>query len=238
MTYKVITLDTTGTDVYGIFKYCNGSINYDTYYRFLEEYNKIEPTDTLAINITTLDGTLSYILMICNIICNHEGKTIARVSKCAMNGGALIALMCDEIHMDANGCLGSFDPYISSYMFYAPVHKMLSAFDRHRDTNWICDIGYTVSQEMASGFEDQVRAILSRKYTIEQVAEIMDVFYFNAHRNSPIFILQFPRCIIYKVVAAKNLNADREDGEQQTMSLFSQYIKKKMSNRQDDKQSE
>jgi len=48
---KIMTLDTEGNNVYGAFKYGQGYINDDTYFKFIDEYNKCDPKELIILNI-------------------------------------------------------------------------------------------------------------------------------------------------------------------------------------------
>lgn len=225
---KTITLDTDGSSVYGAFKYGQGYINDDTYYRFLEEYNKCQSNDTIILNICSSSGSLPFVLMIANVMRNHEGKTIARVTKNAMSGGTLIALMCDEIEINRNGCLGPFDPFMASKMFYVQFPYMQKTFKKHKEENWICDLGYNMTNEISEVFERKIRQMLSTKYDEDTINELFEIFYYNAYPDMPIFVHEIPKCINYKVINSGDDNSRSDSGEQPTMSLFSQMMKSRL----------
>jgi hypothetical protein len=73
--------------------------------------------------------------------------------------------MCDEISIDRNGCLGPFDPTMSSMLFYTPVKNMIGILEKYKDNNWICDMGYTLSCGTVTAFEEKVKQMLTKKYT-------------------------------------------------------------------------
>jgi len=162
--------------------------------------------------------------MIANVMKNHEGKTIAKVSKNAMSGGTLIALMCDEIEINRNGCLGPFDPFMASKMFYVQFPYMMKTFKKHKEDNWICDLGYNMTNEISDVFEKKIRQMLSKKYDNDAINEMFQVFYYDAYPDMPIFVDEIPKCINFKVTNNYD-NTNDANNEQPTMSLFHQMVK-------------
>lgn len=230
MATRTINLETEGTNVYGIFKYGQGCVDHNTYYKFVEEYQKCDPDDEITININTLDGYLSYVLMICNIVKNHKGRTIGKITKCALNGGTLIALMCDEMHIDKNGCLGPFDPAMSSLM-YTPVKDMINTFDKYQNNSWVCDMGSQMSKNIVVSFERKVRDMLLKKYTDTETNNIMKVFYTDSLTNCPIFVDELPSFLKFKITNGKKGKLETQDVEKEepSMSFFMQMMQKRNS---------
>jgi len=62
----------------------------------------------------TPGGSIFYTMMISKLIKNYPGKIRAFIPSYSMSGGTILALSCNEVHMNEVSCMGPVDPQLGS----------------------------------------------------------------------------------------------------------------------------
>lgn len=191
---KTITINTTSTsDFFGLYSF---GINDKTYHRFMNDYDKVDLNEDLTINLVTQGGSLSYSLQIANIIKNHKGRTIAKVERYALSGGSLIALTCDEIHLDRCASLGPIDPQNS--LLSLPINKLLPSLELYKDDAMYYNFGYHYFKNIENSFLLKLKKLLD-KFNDDQMNELLKVFYNGCDHNLPIFADELPNFLNIRI---------------------------------------
>jgi len=191
---KIIKIDTSHND--GLFGLYQSGISQKTYENFLMDYSKLEPTDDFTLSIYTNGGSMFYTILIANILTNHKGRITALITKYAMSGGALLAIMCDSIQMSESACLGCID-----LQMHLPIKHVLPTLTNFRHRNVLCSLGYDLLSSYETTYETKIKSLLIKKYSKEEVEKIYDFFCNHTDHAIPIFPHELPSLIkVYSYV--------------------------------------
>jgi ClpP class serine protease len=131
-----------------------------------------DPSLPIDLILHTPGGLVLAAEQIANALARHKGKVTVIVPHYAMSGGALLAVVADEIVMDENAVLGPVDPQIGQY----PAASILSAVQR-KDINKVDDETLILA-DIARKAVDQVKATIRRLaccvYTEEEASRLAD----------------------------------------------------------------
>lgn len=182
---KIINIDTTMND--GFFGLYQSGISHKTYEQFLKDYSKLSSVDDFTLKLYTSGGSMFYTILIANILSNHTGKITALITKYAMSGGTLLALMCDEIQMTESACLGCIDLQV-----HLPIKHVLPTLTNFRHTNFLCSLGYDLLSSYENTYEVKIKSLLSKKYDEDDLEEIYEFFCNHTDHEIPIFMDELP----------------------------------------------
>ncbi len=140
------------------------------YSNFTDAYKRYSDVDDLTIEITTFGHMNVYAMMIANILSRHKGNVVARIPKCAMSGGNIIALACTELHMTSYATFGSFDSTVSPFALSMNHANNLNI--QPEFPILFCSYFKSVHNSTISN----IRNILQRRYNEEQLDAIFEVF--------------------------------------------------------------
>jgi len=89
-------------------------VTYNQFLLRLKEIEKLYETrdQEIHIHLHTPGGELFFGKLIAMAIYEWPGKTIAHIHSYSASAGTLIAIACDEIHMDHHSMLGPIDPQV------------------------------------------------------------------------------------------------------------------------------
>lgn len=80
------------------------------------------------IHLRTPGGDLFFAMLIAHTISEWKGRVIAHIHSYSASGGTLIALACNEIHMNSTSVLGPIDPQAPAKTSYYSVTDFLQIF--------------------------------------------------------------------------------------------------------------
>ena len=200
---KYIKIDTSMND--GFFGLYQSGISQKTYENFLKDYSKLSPTDDFTLSIYTNGGSMFYTVLIANILSNHRGKITALITKYAMSGGTLLALMCDNIQMTENACLGCID-----LQLHLPIKHVLPTLTNFRHTNFFCSLGYDLLFSYESTYETRIKSLLSKKHSREDSDIIYEFFCNHTDHEIPIFFNELPNKINVSLYTAEEKQENPE----------------------------
>lgn len=169
-------------------------IDEKTYRSFVDQYMLYKETDDLIIDIKTQGGSLTYSLLISEIISRHKGQTTAHIAYNAFSGGTIIALACNKIKMTRAAAVTCIDPQ-SSYIG-SIRHAERPLLDATSQSGWIgliSNILINYYDETNKHFESKMMAILQRRYSRESAAILFDFFTRSHPHDTPLTIYVLPK---------------------------------------------
>jgi len=146
-----------------------------------------------------------YTVLIANILSNHKGKITALITKYAMSDGTLLALMCDNIQMTENACLGCID-----LQLHLPIKHVLPTLTNFRHTNVFCSLGYDLLFSYESTYETRIKSLLSKKHSKEDSDIIYEFFCNHTDHEIPIFFNELPNNINVSLYTAEEKQENPE----------------------------
>lgn len=184
----------------------DGTITSDTYLPFKKLFENAVKTSELerqgrsrwwstastpgpiTIELTSYGGCATTTLMIANLISCSPERVICEVKDYAFSGGAVIALVCDEIKMTSSAVIGQIDPQITVDSTILGGGRTFATRDYPdvlreavKDSGTIrhsvhdAYVGHT-SQQYHEYYSSMVRKLLNRKHPQEQVDAIIALF--------------------------------------------------------------
>jgi len=204
----------------GFFGLYQSGISQKTYENFLKDYSKLSQTDDFTLSLYTNGGSMFYTILIANILSNHKGKITALITKYAMSGGTLLALMCDNIQMTENACLGCID-----LQLHLPIKHVLPTLTNFRHTNFFCSLGYDLLSSYENTYEVKIKSLFKRKYYKEDADSIYDFFCNHTDHEIPIFLNELPieiNVFLYTEEEQEKSEVKRDDNDamRQMMSMM------------------
>ncbi|MDC3332855.1 hypothetical protein OAV62_01295 [bacterium] len=174
---KLIIIDTTSTGLFSM-----GGINQSVYTKFMNDYSKLELDDDFELIITTPGGDMFYVLLIAKVLQCHQGNIMASIPRFAMSGGSLIALMCDQIYINAYACMGPIDLQMSIFS----IQTVLPVMEQWKETNSVIGIVYSMMSKYQTDYSAQLRDLLVSRYSVDEIDELL-VLFFSREHSMPIF---------------------------------------------------
>ena len=173
---QVIVIDTTEGGWF------SSGIDCKCYQRFMSEYEKLDDSLPLTIKITSTGGNVFYTLLIANAVAKYPHHTTAEISRYAMSGATVIALMCDTIKMTSTACLGPIDLQMT-----LPVKAVLPTVAKWKESSFICGIVHDVFNGFQTDYLQNLRATLKLKWDDAVIEKIISYFYDRFQHDTPIF---------------------------------------------------
>ncbi len=178
------------------------NITYDTFLNDITQLDKVceltKQTSKLKVHIKTKGNDISNYLAIANVISQYKEETVAVIDRFALSGGTLLCLLCDRIEMKEHALLGRISAY--NYMPFNSTHIIKA--QEAVDMSWTKVI-FEYLIDMEKCVVDQFKKMLLRKYTAEEVDEIIQFFIYGGSHNVPIYYDQLPEVIKKKVTIIK-----------------------------------
>lgn len=186
-----------------------GGINEQTYIDFVKCYKKFGKEDEISVDIESSGGDVMYSLMIADILSRHEGNTIAKVRTQALSGGSIIALGCKTLMMTSYASLSPLDQQLFGVLPIKHLKPAVADVDKLFNKEGFTEPTYlqiftkcmtSYLSEVGTSFDLRLRKILERKYSKEEVAEILLTFTRKYDRRFPIMIDELPTCIDVQIL--------------------------------------
>lgn len=163
------------------------------YQDFVDQYMLYKDTDDLIISIKTSGGSLTYSMLISEIISRHKGCTVAQIEYNAFSGGTIIALACNKIKMTRTAAVSCIDPQ-SSYVG-SVRHARGPLLRGSTQQGWIGLISEILTNyydETDKNFSKQMLVILQRRYDPETTDKLFNFFTQSHPHDTPLTIYMLP----------------------------------------------
>lgn len=154
------------------------SVSEVTYNNFLTRLKEIEKLygnrdQEIHIHLHTPGGELFFGKLIAMAIYEWPGRTIAHIHSYSASAGTLIAVSCDDIHMDHHSMLGPVDPQIKfkndefeiSIVNYLEISKTTSVNNERKLDNFLHCIRVSFFQQIMDEFLGLLTTILNKNYS-------------------------------------------------------------------------
>lgn len=167
------------------------SISFDS---FMDSFEKINPDLPLQINLKTYGGKVSTFLPIAQVLSLYPSKVTVKIDRYAYSGGTLLCLVADEIQMTEFTQLGAINPYILLPITTRQIKTVQEKYNNSNGTSTststsaLTDLLFEYANDMEKSYLYQMTIMLARKkYTKEQVDEILNFFLYKFDHNIPIY---------------------------------------------------
>ena len=189
-----VTLDTTTRSSISFTSFSPDRINKEAYDKFVKDMRSVPPNKPLKLHLQSSGGSYFYSLKIANRIASRSGTTTAVIEDYAMSGATLIALVCDDIEMAPNACMGPID-----VQTMVPIRNVVPVVERWKDRSLLADCMHETLAKMEHSTLHIYRKMLRAKHSTEGVEEILHVFYYAYDHETPLFYDDVKRCTCLRV---------------------------------------
>ncbi len=165
-----------------------------SYNMFLDAYERVNPELPLTVLLKTHGGYVSDFLPIARILANHKDTTI-RVDRYAFSGGTILCLVCDKIEISKYTLFGGINPYMVIPINTEHIERGKEAIN----ASWIKVI-FEYFADMEKTVLDQIKEMMSKKYTKEEVDELINFFTYKFNHNVPISYDELPELLKKKIL--------------------------------------
>ena len=166
-----------------------------TYDSFMNQYDTLDTELPLKVNIKTHGGSVSTFLSIAKVLSEYPSKTTIKIDRYAYSGGTVLCLVCDEIEMNKNCIMGAINPYI-----LLPVtSKQIDKAQEKLGASGFAGLVFEYLKDMEACYITNYKNILSKKYTEQEIQEIIDFFVYKYDHGMPIYYEDLPQIIKNKI---------------------------------------
>lgn len=179
----------------------NGPIDEECYNIFLKNY-KESASSEIEIEITTSGGSLTFALLICEIITTHPYNIMAYIPKYALAEGTIIALCCNKLRMAPYASLSSFNLQfkmpgtgisLSNTCLRDAVHLVNNReYTEPSVLQIMTEYFNSYLSQSDTTYRNKLLRVLKKRYINSQIDKILSVFQKQTFETYPIFVDEMP----------------------------------------------